>query len=238
MKFINSGRILLLLFLCAFFSTLSMNRCYEIGVQNTYQKKTIQDQSYRDDFYSEEQRKREALLSKQCIHHLQCVENEVSYYPVAESSVDKSLTTSFVNSWMKERNYGGKRGHEGIDIMASVNKRGLYPVISMTDGVVTNLGWLERGGYRIGITSDSGTYYYYAHLDSYSNIREGDRVKAGSLLGFMGDSGYGREGTTGKFPVHLHVGIYLFEEGREISVNPYYVLKDLEPRKLKYTFKN
>ena len=108
----------------------------------------------------------------------------------------------------------------------------------MTDGVVTNLGWLEKGGYRVGITSDSGTYYYYAHLESYSNINEGERVKAGELLGFMGDSGYGPEGTTGNFAVHLHVGIYFYENGNEVSVNPYYVLKYLESKKLKYVFKN
>ncbi len=63
----------------------------------------------------------------------------------------------------------------------------------MTDGVITNLGWLEQGGYRIGITGNSGTYYYYAHLDSYTEIQKGDKVKAGELLGYMGDSGYGPE---------------------------------------------
>ena len=238
MKSIHSGKIILLLFLCSFFSVLTANRCLEIGVRNTCRKKTIQDQEYRAQFFSTEQRKGNALLSKECHRFLQRVENEVSYYPVAESSVDKSLTTSFVNSWMKDRNYGGARGHEGTDLMASVNKRGLYPIVSMTDGVVTNLGWLEKGGYRVGITSDSGTYYYYAHLESYSNINEGERVKAGELLGFMGDSGYGPEGTTGNFAVHLHVGIYFYENGNEVSVNPYYVLKYLESKKLKYVFKN
>ena len=150
MKSFHSGRIILLLFLCSFFSVLTANRCLEIGVRNTCQKKTIQDQEYRAQFFSTEQREVDALLSKECLHFLQCVENEVSYYPVAESSVDKSLTTSYMNSWMKDRSYGGARGHEGTDLMASVNKRGIYPIISMTDGVVTNLGWLEKGGYRVG----------------------------------------------------------------------------------------
>ncbi len=120
--------------------------------------------------------------------------------------------------------------------MASENKRGLYPVVSMTDGVITNLGWLEKGGYRIGITTEAGTYYYYAHLDSYANIEEGMEVKAGELLGYMGDSGYGEEGTTGKFDVHLHVGIYFYEDGSEVSVNPYHLLKFLENNKLKYAY--
>ena len=44
------------------------------------------------------------------------------------------------------------------------------------------------------------------------------------------------EGTRGNFDVHLHVGIYSYEEGREISVNPYYVLLYLENKKLKYAY--
>ena len=39
-------------------------------------------------------------------------------------------------------------------------------------------------------------------------MKQGKTVKAGELLGYMGDSGYGKEGTVGKFPVHLHFGIY------------------------------
>lgn len=196
----------------------------------------ITDAAFRADFFSEDILENKNEYSEACKTFLSNVEKEVSYFPVAESSVDKAFKTSYVNTWMSERSYGGKRGHEGIDIMASVNERGVYPVISMTDGVVTNLGWLEQGGYRIGITSDSGIYYYYAHLDSYSNIVEGQRVKAGDFLGFMGDSGYGQEGTKGKFPVHLHIGIYLYDEGKEISVNPYYILCYLENKKLKYAY--
>lgn len=45
-------------------------------------------------------------------------------------------------------------------------------------------------------------------------IKEGDQVQAGEMLGFMGDSGYGEEGTTGQFPVHLHLGIYAFKMGK------------------------
>ena len=37
-----------------------------------------------------------------------------------------------------------KRGHEGCDLMASKDIPGLYPVVSMTDGVVSARGWLER----------------------------------------------------------------------------------------------
>ena len=96
--------------------------------------------------------------------------------------------------------------------------------------MVENIGWLELGGYRIGIRSDSGGYFYYAHLASYyDNLKEGDIIRAGQLIGFMGDTGYSKvEGTTGNFDVHLHVGIYLNIDNQEISINPYYILKNLK----------
>ena len=69
------------------------------------------------------------------------------------------------------------------------------------------------------------------------DLEIGDKVLAGQLLGFMGDTGYSKvEGTTGNFDVHLHFGIYYMEEDEEISVNPYYILKYLEQYKLSYAF--
>ena len=230
------GRILLAILLLALFTVLGTDYLKELSHYNTLQKKTIEDEEYRREFFCDAMRKHEGLLSEACRKMLSNVENEVTYFPIPESTVDKSLKVSYVDSWMGERKYKGTSGHEGTDIMALKNERGVYPVLSMTDGTITNLGWLEKGGYRIGVTADSGTYYYYAHLDSYANIQKGDRVKAGQLLGYMGDTGYGEEGTKGKFDVHLHVGIYSYEEGREVSVNPYYVLLYLENKKLKYAY--
>lgn len=162
--------------------------------------------------------------------------NDVKYFPIPQSLDDTEDKISYVDSWMFERNYGGKRGHEGIDIMAEKNMPGYYPVVSMTDGVVTEKGWLEKGGWRIGITAPTGAYFYYAHLDSYAELEKGDPVKAGDLLGYMGDSGYGEEGTTGEFPVHLHLGIYLKEGTEEISVNPYPVLRYAENARIKCVY--
>lgn len=163
---------------------------------------------------------------------------DIQYFPVPESTVNPKATVSFEDSWMYERNFGGKRGHEGTDLMANVNKRGYYPVISMTDGVVEQIGWLTKGGYRIGIRSSHGGYFYYAHLYSYAQeFQKGDVIQAGQLIGYMGDSGYGGEGTVGQFPVHLHVGIYLNNEnGEETSVNPYAVLKYFEENTLQYSY--
>ena len=165
--------------------------------------------------------------------YIDAIWNDVKFFPVPEYPGQSGMGVSYVDTWMAERTYGGKRGHEGTDIMAEKNQRGLYPIISMTDGTVTNMGWLEKGGYRIGITAPSGAYFYYAHLDSYSHIEIGDQVKAGDVLGFMGDSGYGKEGTVGQFAVHLHLGIYIYLDGKEMSVNPYWVLRYIENKRVK-----
>ena len=153
---------------------------------------------------------------------LQCfpVVKEADVYPI-----------SYENTWGAQRSYGGNRTHEGCDLMAVSNERGKYKVCSMTDGTVRQIGWLEQGGWRIGIESDSGVYYYYAHLDSYEKaFEEGERVVAGQILGRMGDSGYGKKpGTKGQFDVHLHVGIYIKDlSGKERAINPYWYLKQLE----------
>ena len=164
---------------------------------------------------------------------------DLVYFPVPESSEDEEADVSFENSWLFERTYGGSYGHEGTDLMPSVEKSGYYPVVSMSDGVVENIGWLEKGGWRIGIRSVHDVYFYYAHLSSYAeDFQKGDVVRAGQLLGYMGDTGYGKEeGTTGQFPVHLHVGIYVRnKEIPELAVNPYWFLKYLEQHKLECSF--
>ena len=167
----------------------------------------------------------------------QAVWDDLQYFPVAESSDNSRLSVSFEDSWMFDRSYGGERGHEGTDIMPSVNEPGRFPVVSMTDGTVESKGWLELGGYRLGIRAPHGAYFYYAHLDSYSDIEEGDTINAGDLLGFMGDTGYGtEEGTRGKFPVHLHVGIYLYQNEQEISINPYPALSYVQDKKVSGDF--
>ncbi|MBD5135867.1 MAG: M23 family metallopeptidase [Lachnospiraceae bacterium] len=164
---------------------------------------------------------------------------DIKYFPVAKST-DKNMSyVYYANSWGDKRTYGGERVHEGIDIMAEENVRGKYPVVSMTDGKIENIGWLELGGYRIGIRSKHNGYFYYAHLFSYAEgMEEGKEVKAGQLIGYMGDSGYGKEeGTVGMFAVHLHLGIYINDKaGNEKSINPYYYLRAAEKSVIKYKY--
>lgn len=157
---------------------------------------------------------------------------DIKYFPVGRD-VDGGERCYYENSWYNDRTYGGKRFHEGTDIMTSNNERGYFPVYSMTDGVVEQKGWLKLGGWRLGIRSKNSAYFYYAHMAQYADdIEVGNHIKAGQLIGYVGDTGYSKkEGTTGNFPVHLHIGIYLQEKEGEMSVNPYWVLKGIESKK-------
>lgn len=158
------------------------------------------------------------------------IQKDLKCFPVIKEE-GEGYPVTYENTWGAERTYGGERTHEGCDLMAAENERGRYKICSMTDGTVKNIGWLEQGGWRIGIESEDGIYYYYAHLDSYERAFEkGDPVAAGEVLGRMGDSGYGKEpGTKGHFDVHLHVGIYVKDlQGNERALNPYWYLKRLE----------
>lgn len=157
---------------------------------------------------------------------------DVKYFPVAAEK------TYFENTWLAERNFGAQRVHEGTDIFGKENRSGYYPVISMTDGVVEKKGWLPLGGNRIGIRAAHGGYFYYAHLSSYAKeFQTGEQVNAGDILGYMGNTGYGPEGTKGRFPVHLHLGIYIpVTDQKEISINPFYLLKIFQKNIRKYTY--
>lgn len=170
---------------------------------------------------------------------------DLKYFPIPANSAKGTPDVAFLDGWMEGRSYrtnggnGKERHHEGCDIMGSKMPRGYYPVVSMSDGTVERVGWLEMGGWRIGIRSPGGAYVYYAHLYGYArDFKEGDPVKAGELLGYMGDTGYGKtEGTTGNFDVHLHLGIYIkTDHMEEMSVNPYWILKYLEKRRLTFKY--
>lgn len=164
---------------------------------------------------------------------------DLKYFPIPISTNPDTPGVTYENGWMATRTYGGERGHEGCDMMGTQRQRGFYPVVSISDGVIEKVGWLEQGGWRLGVRSPSGLYLYYAHLYQYNrDWQEGDHVKAGELLGFMGDSGYGTtEGTVGNFDVHLHLGLYLkTDHHQELSVNPYWILRYLEKYQLKYQY--
>ena len=125
---------------------------------------------------------------------------------------------SYRGTWGANRGWGGRRIHEGTDIFAGYST----PVVSTSYGVVEVMGWNEFGGWRVGIRDNHNTYHYYAHLSYFNkDLKIGDVVEPGTTLGGVGSSGYGKEGTSGKFPPHLHYGMYKFNGRTEWAFDPY-----------------
>lgn len=139
--------------------------------------------------------------------------------------VDISYNYSYNNTWGDRRGFGGNRIHEGTDIFASYST----PVKATTYGIVELKGWNLYGGWRIGIRDIHNIYHYYAHLNNYEDkIEIGDVIQPGDVLGTVGSSGYGPPGTSGKFPPHLHYGMYRDNGNVEWSFDPYPYLKRWE----------
>lgn len=147
------------------------------------------------------------------------------YYPIP-----KGYGYIHHNDFGAARSFGGERNHRGNDIMSHKGT----PIVAVAPGVVERIGWDTLGGWRIGIRDSNNRYWYYAHLCKYEKgIDKGDTVTAGDVLGYIGDSGYGPVGTTGKFAPHLHIqiGVQFPDEKELIYVNPYGILKLAENNK-------
>lgn len=132
---------------------------------------------------------------------------------------------SYRSTFGMGRSWGGYRIHEGTDLFAGYG----VPVRSTCYGVVELKGWNKYGGWRIGIRDLNNHYHYYAHLQGFDkSVKAGDVVTPGQTIGWVGSSGYGKPGTQGKFPPHLHYGIYRDTGLSEWSFDPYPLLKHWE----------
>lgn len=144
----------------------------------------------------------------------------------AFSPVAKGFEYSDYDDFGVSRSYGYRRQHLGHDMMGQVGT----PIISVESGYVEALGWNQYGGWRIGIRSfDGKRYYYYAHLrQNYpyqEKLKEGDIVKAGEVIGYMGHTGYSTtENVNNIDTVHLHFGLQLiFDESQKEGNNEIWV---------------
>lgn len=115
---------------------------------------------------------------------------------------------------------GGGR-HEATDIPAP---RGT-PVVAVDSGTVAKLFFSVRGGHTVYQFDATTTYcYYYAHLDRYAmDLREGQFLKPGALIGYVGTSGDAPAGNP-----HLHFAIFKLGPAKQwwvgTPVNPYPIL--------------
>lgn len=121
---------------------------------------------------------------------------------------------SFTDTWGEARS--GGRSHEGTDVIGAKGLA-LYAVV---DGVITKTyTGAANGGNAIRLTAADGTYFYYAHLDSFAaGIAPGVPVRAGQIIGYNGATG--NAGTP-----HLHFEVH---PRGGAAVNPYPILKAVD----------
>lgn len=111
--------------------------------------------------------------------------------------------------------------HEGNDIFAEPGTG----VMSVTSGRIERIGWTFYSGWRVGVRSDAGDYWFYAHLRRFApGLQIGERVEPGTPLGEVGNTGYGNTGHRDEFTYHLHIGI---QRPDGTWVNPYPLMRDL-----------
>jgi len=118
--------------------------------------------------------------------------------------------------------FGAPRGdvasgwHHGEDIFAPLGS----PLLAVADGAIFSVGWNHLGGWRLWLRDHEGNEFYYAHLSAYSPFAvNGREVKAGTVVGFVGNSG-----DAASTPYHLHFEIHpvgMLYMGYDGAVRPY-----------------
>ena len=96
------------------------------------------------------------------------------------------------------------------------------PVLAVDDGVVKRLFESKAGGHTVYQFDPSETFcYYYAHLDRYADgLREGQSVRKGDTLGYVGTSGNAPPTVP-----HLHFTIFKLNADKHwwegVPINPF-----------------
>ena len=96
----------------------------------------------------------------------------------------------------------GARRHDAIDIMAAEGT----PVLAVEDGRIAKLFWSAGGGGTTIYQFDPSEQYayYYAHLQRYADgLKEGQMLKRGQLIGYVGHTG----NASADAP-HLHFAVF------------------------------
>jgi murein DD-endopeptidase MepM/ murein hydrolase activator NlpD len=117
----------------------------------------------------------------------------------------------------------GSRSHEALDIIAPRNTK----VRAVEHGRIEKLFTSKAGGLTIYQFDPTEAFsYYYAHLDRYADgLREGQIVKRGDVIGYVGSTGNASPDAP-----HLHFAIFRLTPARQWwkgePINPYPILRD------------
>lgn len=177
------------------------------------------------EYYGREKTVNQIVTIAKIFNHFQGIDLQQRVFPLPLFH-----NYSYRSTWGAGRGWGGRRIHEGTDIFASYG----VPVRSTAYGLIEVMGWNKFGGWRVGIRDYQNNYHYYAHLSGFNDeVKEGAIVEPGTVIGYVGSSGYGKPGTSGKFPPHLHYGIYKDNGRTEWAYDPYPSLTQWERQERK-----
>ena len=103
--------------------------------------------------------------------------------------------------------------HKGIDISADKG----YEVKSLLAGKVVNVFKDDKHGISVKVESDNNIVVVYSNLDEKTNVKKGQEIVEGQVLGTVGDT----TSVESEDGAHIHVEAFKGEE----SIDPMTLLK-------------
>ncbi|WP_227001381.1 M23 family metallopeptidase [Pulveribacter suum] len=161
-----------------------------------------------------------ALAQRAAVHHPLPRDTALLAARALTLPVQGVAREELVDTFGNARSQG--RRHDAIDIMASAGT----PVLAVEDGRIAKLFLSKPGGITIYQFDPGARYsYYYAHLQRYADgLREGQQVRRGQVIGYVGSTG----NASPQAP-HLHFAIARLPPDQAWwkgdSLNPYPVLR-------------
>lgn len=94
----------------------------------------------------------------------------------------------------------GNGWEHGVDIFGTLGQ----PVVAVSTGTLYSVGWNHSAGNRLWLRDRQGNEFLYAHLSAFSTlVSNGAHVRAGQVVGFMGNTG-----NSDGLPTHLYFEVH------------------------------
>lgn len=135
--------------------------------------------------------------------------NVIKSYPLGMPMIETDIRSAF--GYRKDPFKSTRAFHSGVDFEAKAGQ----PVFATADGLVQKAGWYYSYGNTVIIKHENGYETLFGHL-ARIEVKEGQRVKSGDLIGNAGSTGR----STG---THLHYEI--IKNGKRLNPSKFLTLK-------------
>lgn len=93
------------------------------------------------------------------------------------------------------------------------------PIVAIFEGTIHRITTGSLSGYAVWLRANNGDQFFYAHLDSFGDIKVGQRIPQGYVIGYNGSTGNAPD-----WLPHLH---FEFHPGGGGAVNPYPLVRSI-----------